>query len=92
MRLIKTGKRIGEEFEVVSGIDPGEQVVIERRIPGGEEWSVATTALVRNGAIYASITPDSASEVRVRFAGSGTLAPAASSTRCIGRSAKTTRL
>ena len=63
-----------------TGIPNGEQVVIERRIPGGEEWSVATTALVRNGAIYASITPDSASEVRVRFAGSGTLAPAASST------------
>jgi RND family efflux transporter MFP subunit len=29
LRLVKTGKRIGDEVELVSGVDPGEQVVIE---------------------------------------------------------------
>jgi membrane fusion protein, multidrug efflux system len=29
MRLVKTGKHLGDEFEVVSGLNPGEQVVIE---------------------------------------------------------------
>jgi RND family efflux transporter MFP subunit len=29
LRLVKTGKQIGEEVELVSGVDPGEQVVIQ---------------------------------------------------------------
>jgi RND family efflux transporter MFP subunit len=29
LRLVKTGKRIGDELELVSGVSPGEQVVIE---------------------------------------------------------------
>jgi RND family efflux transporter MFP subunit len=29
LRLVKTGKRLGQEIEVVSGIDPGETVVVE---------------------------------------------------------------
>jgi membrane fusion protein, multidrug efflux system len=29
LRLVKTGKRIGDEVELVSGVDPAEQVVIE---------------------------------------------------------------
>lgn len=29
LRIVKTGKRIGNEVEVVSGVDPGEQVVTE---------------------------------------------------------------
>jgi RND family efflux transporter MFP subunit len=29
LRLVKTGKQIGDEIELVSGVDPGEQVVVE---------------------------------------------------------------
>jgi RND family efflux transporter MFP subunit len=29
LRLVKTGKRIGDEIELVSGVDPAEQVVID---------------------------------------------------------------
>ena len=29
LRLVKTGKRIGDEIELVSGVDPSEQVVID---------------------------------------------------------------
>ncbi len=29
LRLVKTGKRLGDEFEIVSGLDPGESVVSE---------------------------------------------------------------
>jgi RND family efflux transporter MFP subunit len=29
LRLVKTGKRIGDEVELVSGVDPGEQVIIQ---------------------------------------------------------------
>lgn len=29
LRLVKTGKRLGTEFEIISGIDPGESVVAE---------------------------------------------------------------
>lgn len=28
LRLVKTGKRVGDEWEIVSGLNPGEQVVI----------------------------------------------------------------
>jgi RND family efflux transporter MFP subunit len=29
LRIVKTGKRIGDEVELVSGVDPGERVVVE---------------------------------------------------------------
>ena len=29
LRLVKTGKRLGSELELVSGVEPGEKVVIE---------------------------------------------------------------
>jgi hypothetical protein len=29
LRLVKSGKRIGNEVELVSGVDAGEQVVVE---------------------------------------------------------------
>jgi len=29
LRLIKTGKRVGDELEVLSGLEAGEQVVVE---------------------------------------------------------------
>jgi RND family efflux transporter MFP subunit len=29
LRIVKTGKQIGEEIEIVSGVNPGEQVLIE---------------------------------------------------------------
>jgi hypothetical protein len=29
MRLVKPGKRIGDELEIASGLSPGESVVIE---------------------------------------------------------------
>jgi hypothetical protein len=30
LRIVKTGKRIGDEVELVSGVDAGERVVTER--------------------------------------------------------------
>ena len=30
MRIVKTGKRIGEEVEIVSGVEPGERIVVEK--------------------------------------------------------------
>ena len=29
LRIVKTGKRVGDEVELVSGVDTGEQVVTE---------------------------------------------------------------
>lgn len=29
LRLVKTGKRVGDEVELVSGVDPAEQVVVD---------------------------------------------------------------
>ena len=29
LRIVKTGKRIGDEVELVSGVDAGEQVVMD---------------------------------------------------------------
>jgi hypothetical protein len=29
MRIVKTGRRVGAEVELVSGVDPGEAVIVE---------------------------------------------------------------
>jgi RND family efflux transporter MFP subunit len=42
LRLVKTGKRVGDEIELVSGVDPAEQVVVDgaRNLVDGQPVSI----------------------------------------------------
>jgi len=48
LRLVKTGKEIGDEIELVSGVDPGERVVVEGNQHLVDDQPVNISSGVRN--------------------------------------------
>jgi len=63
-----------------SGVPTGSRVSIEWQPSGSSTWVAAGMALVRAGAFYSSLTPESSGAYRATYVGDATRAPSTSKT------------